>query len=74
MTFLKSKTHSHKLAAFTVSALAGMAAIAAPTAAQAQSYHGGSYAACKSADTDNQVVGGLIGAVVGGDLRDRVGL
>ncbi|WP_371397501.1 glycine zipper 2TM domain-containing protein [Fretibacter rubidus] len=73
MTKQTSKTHTHTFAALTVSAVAGLAAMAVPMTAQAQSYHAGeSYNACKSADKDNQVIGGLIGAVVGGVVGSQV--
>ena len=72
MTLKKAKTNTRKLAAVTLSVAAGLATLAMPAAAQAQSYHNGSYAACKSADKDAQVVGGLLGAVVGGVLGSQV--
>ena len=64
--------NTKKLAAVTLSVVAGLAAFATPALANAQSYHNDSYSACRTADKDAQVIGGLLGAVVGGVVGSQV--
>jgi len=69
---VKTDLNKKKLAAVTLSVVAGLATLATPTLAQAQSYHSDSYSACRTADKDAQVIGGLLGAVVGGVVGSQV--
>lgn len=63
-----------KLAAIPLSVAATLAIIATPSVAAAQDYHPQTrdYQACKTADKDSQIVGGLIGAVLGGVAGSQI--
>ena len=57
----------------TLSAVAlAMAVIATPSLAAANGYQNTAYENCKRSDTENQVLGGVIGAVAGGVLGSQV--
>ena len=60
-----------KMKTLSAAALA-LAAIATPSFAAANSYSNTAYETCKRSDTENQVLGGVLGAVAGGVFGSQV--
>lgn len=67
-----TKITKTKLSALTLSVVAGMATLGAPTLAAAQNYNATQYERCKADDQQAQVVGGLIGGVLGAVVGSQV--